>query len=86
MIHDSTLTGNNVAVNVTQNGTADIDFEITSNLRTNGHAGNEISVFSEAATGGALPRVITGNTIGTDGANSGSPIGSGHRMVIPDGH
>jgi len=83
VINNNNFTNNNIAINLTNNHTADFDFDITNNLDINGHAGNVINIFSApSSTGGTFRGTLSGNTIGTGGGDSGSTLGSGIRVLI----
>ncbi len=82
-IRANTFTDNNIAINLTQNDTANYTFDIRDNKDINGHNSHAINIFSSpTATGGRFIGRITGNTLGTAGAGSGSTVGNGMRMMI----
>lgn len=83
VISGNTFTGNNIAINLTKNFGGSHRFAIMNNLGINGHAGNVINIFSApSSSGGTFSGTISGNTIGTAGAGSGSTFGSGIRILI----
>ncbi len=83
-IEASTFTGNNIAMDLDQNGTATTTYTVRNNTTITGQNSHAINLFTAAGTtGGVFNARLENNSIGNAGvAGSGSAIGNGIRVNV----